>query len=88
MDGMILRFILESGDTVEGYVDRIHVDASHHGKYYGHVELTTEQNALFMIDLFEIKEIENITSKDLLKRYADKGIIRIGDNLSAYFSEP
>jgi hypothetical protein len=83
-DGMMLRLTLEDGSVVEGYVLRMHMDASHHGHYFGHVELVTEENTLYMIDLLDIKGVENITTKDLLRKYADKKIITVSDRVKEW----
>jgi len=85
MEGMILRFTLDNGTVVEGFLNRMQMDASQktHGIYWGYVELLTEQNVLYMIDLLDVKEIQNITTKEVLRRYADKGVITVGEDLNA-----
>lgn len=79
MDGMILRFALDNGNTVEGYLHRMHMDAGGavHGNYWGYVELLTEQNAPYIIDLLNVKDVQSITTPEILTRYAEKGVISI-----------
>jgi hypothetical protein len=81
-DGMILRFILDDEVPIEGYLHRVHMDAKGaiYGNYWGYVEVITEQNIPYIIDLLQVKDIQNITTQGVLQKYADRGVILLVDS--------
>lgn len=84
IDGLILRFILANGNVFEGYLHRMHMDSSGamHGNYWGYVEILTEDNKPQIIDLLSVNYIKCITTREILQKYADKGVISIAGDFN------
>lgn len=80
-DGMILRFVFNNDDTVEGYLHRVQMDAqlSDYGRYWGYIEILGEDRNLHIIDLLDVKYIQCITSEDMIRKYANAGVINIAE---------